>query len=367
MLAPLSDVRVLDASTYLLGPVAAMMLADLGAEVIKVEPPDGDPYRRVGPRHAGTGLQAAVVNRNKRSVALDLKDRCDRVRFLALVRSADVVVHNWRPGVGQRLHLDDAMLADTNPRLIRLWVTGYGPDGPLADRPAFDSLLQAQTGLTCLQGHPGDPETVRTYLADKVTAAFAVQAVLAALLEREHTGAGRLVSLSMLEALAYFNFPDVCLHRLRCGDGGEAVPPPSTLVPTADGHVVVSPVSGRQVRAAIAAVGDPGACAELEARKDWAALAGRLVEVLARSTKRLTTARCLELFAAADVPAAPVLSPDQHLSDPQVHHLGIYGHLDDDTLGRVRYARYPGGLRTTRPAPSIGQHNSEVLDELISS
>ena len=361
---PLARYRVLDASTYLLGPFAAMMLADLGADVIKVEAPGGDPYRRIGPRRQGIGLRAAVVNRGKRTVAADLKTDDGRARFLDLVGTADVVLHNWRPGVAERLGLSDAVLAAANPRLVRLWLTGYGATGPLAGRPAFDTLLQAQTGLAHVQGYPGRPAVLRTYVADKVTATFAAQAVLAALLERESTGSGCLVELSMLEAMAYFNFPDVCLHRLLVNESdSEPLPPPSTIVPTADGAIVVSPVSGQQVRAALAAVGHPEWWGDLKGLSRYADLAPLLVERLSGCTRGRSTDDCLAAFAAHDVPAAPVLDPDGHLADPQVRALRIYEEFDDPGLGRVRFARYPvrAIASATRPSPAPGEQTDDVL------
>jgi crotonobetainyl-CoA:carnitine CoA-transferase CaiB-like acyl-CoA transferase len=358
---------VIDAATYLLGPFAAMMLADLGADVVKVEPPEaGDPYRRLGPHLAGVGLPAALVNRGKRSASLDLKTAQGRETFLELVEASDVLIHNWRPGVPARLGLSDELLEQVNPRLVRLWLTGFGPDGPIASHPAFDSLIQARTGLAHLQGFPGPPVVLRTYVADKVTAAFAVQATLAALLERQTSGHGRLVELSMLEAVAYFNFPDVGQHRAAVSAPLDLAPPPSTLLPTADGYVAVAPVSGRQIRSALEAVGHPEWWNDLRAIERYAELGTQLAERLATATRVLSTGECIERFAAHDVPVAPVFDVDAHLEDPQVRHLGIYEELEDPRLGRLRYARYPGRFAESagRPSPRAGEHSEEVLAEI---
>jgi crotonobetainyl-CoA:carnitine CoA-transferase CaiB-like acyl-CoA transferase len=365
--APLTGYRVVDAASYLLGPFAAMMLADLGADVIKVEPPpSGDPYRRLGPHHHQVGLPATVVNRGKRSVTLDLKSPDGRDAFLALIGTADVFIHNWRPGVSERLALTDDVIGARNPRLVRAWVTGFGSDGPLAGQPAFDSLLQARTGLAHVQGHPGRPQMLRTYVADKVSATFAVQAVLAALLEREATGRGRFLELSMLEAVAYFNFPDVGAHRAVIGAARSLAPPPSRVLPCTDGYVAVAPVSGKQIRAALEAVGHPEWWEELKSSSTYSELGERLMDRLASATRTLSTRHCLDRFGAHDVPAAPVLDVDEHLRDPQVVQLGIYEDLDDPVLGRVRFARHPGRFTRSahRPAPAPGEHTDEVLAEV---
>src|SRR5581483_4490294 len=192
-MAPLDHIRVVDATGYLAGPFAAMMLADLGADVVKVErPPKGDPLRTIGHRFEGQSVQCDNVNRNKRSVLVDLATADGRDDFL---------------------RLGDGALAAANPRLVRVWITGFGPDGPLADRPAFDALIQAHTGLAWRHRHDGRPAELRTYLADKVTSALAAQAALAALVGRERTGTGERVEISMLDAVAYFNFPEVMEDR----------------------------------------------------------------------------------------------------------------------------------------------------------
>lgn len=365
--APLQGVRVVDASTYLLGPFAAMMLADLGADVVKVEPPEGDPYRRLGPRRGDTGLPAVLVNRGKRSLMLDLKDVAGHQKFVALLGTADVLIHNWRPGVAERLNLDDAAVARANPRLVRVWLTGFGSTGPLAGEPAFDLLLQARTGLASYQGGQGEPQGLRTYIADKVTATFAVQAVLAALLQRRETGLGAGLEISMLEAVSYFNFPDLALRHAIVDEPLESGLPPTTLLPTTDGHVAIAPVSGAQVRAALDSVGHPEWWDDLVPLRTSGNLAAALLHRLATVTKSLTTAECLDLFRTADVPVAPVLDVAQHLCDPQVRHLEVYDQLPHPGLGQVRFARYPGRRPTAtshRRAPTVGEHTTEILAEL---
>ena len=370
-MAPLDHIRVVDATGYLAGPFAAMMLADLGADVIKVErPPKGDPLRTIGHRFEGQSVQCDNVNRNKRSVLLDLGAPDGRDDFLHLLAGADVVLLSWRPGVAEALGLGDDALAAANPQLVRVWITGYGPDGPLADRPAFDALIQAHTGLAWRHRHDGRPAELRTYLADKVTSALAAQAALGALVGRDRTGTGERVEISMLDAVAYFNFPELMEDRTYGWDPattGERPLPRSFVVATADGWLAVAPAKGSQVQAALRAIGHPEWIAEVRAVTDPIALIAALLDRIESVTTGEPTAVWVKRFGAADVPVAEVLGPDAHLADPQVVHNRLYGEVDDPVRGPMRYVRYPARFagdpefRLRGPAPSVGQHTEEVL------
>jgi crotonobetainyl-CoA:carnitine CoA-transferase CaiB-like acyl-CoA transferase len=333
---------VLDASGFVSGPLAAAMLADLGAEVIKVEPESGDGMLRWGRVVDGRGVLYANCNRGKGVVTLDLKSDGGRTRFLDLTAGADVLITNWRAGVIERLDLAEPLAE--RPSLIWLKITGWGPDGPLADTPAFDGSLQARTGLAWSQGET-EPELMRMLVADKITAALATQAILASLYERTSTAAGGVIELPMLDALAYFNFPDMLQNRTTLAD----VPTSSRNeqieanrpVRTADGWIVISPVGGKQLKATLAAVGRPDATAELRAATSQHELTRRLVEICSDACSKLPTAAWLSTFDRFDVPAAPVLDIDAHLADPQVVHNRIYDVIHDPVLGDSRRARYP--------------------------
>lgn len=382
---PLRDVRVLDASSYVTGPLAAMMLADLGADVIKVEPPDGDPYRRIGTRRAGVAVGALNVNRGKRSVALDLKSDEGRARFADLLAGTDVLVENWRPGVADRLGLDDDRLSRQFPRLLHVAITGYGPDGPMAGHGAFDNLMQARTGLARLRFHDGRPAPLPTYLADKITSAMAVQAVLGALLDRERSGLGGRLDVPMLDAMAYFNFSDVLETRTVIdaddpdGDGSwlPAAATVSTIVETADGWIAVSPSSRQHVVAVCEAAGHPEWVAEMAEYRRFVDLGPALIGRVESVTRTGPSDEWLARFNAAGVPVAPVLDADGHLADEQVRHNGIYSELVHPVAGRVRYPRFPARLRRSdgtvesgpasmRPMPAVGEHNDEILAEQLS-
>jgi crotonobetainyl-CoA:carnitine CoA-transferase CaiB-like acyl-CoA transferase len=377
---PLRGVVVVDVSSYVTGPMASMMLADLGADVIKVEPPGGDPYRRIRTREAGIPLGAINVNRGKRGITLDLKDAEDHSVLTRLLDAADVLIENWRPGVADRLGLDDETLERRFPALIHLAISGYGPDGPLARQGSFDSLIQARTGLDMLRLVDGRPSQLPTYLADKITSVFAAQAVLAALLDRARTGQGGRLDVSMLDAVSYFNFPDVLEARTVVTDQGHdmswlpAATRVVTTVRTSDGWIAVSPTSKADVVATCELAGHPEWLGELSAHMSFGELAPELIRRLESVTVTRPSSHWLAAFLEHDVPAAPVLDADGHLADPQVLHNQIYAEMDDPVAGRVRYARPPTRFRGVdgtesvakpmRPMPARDQHRDEILREL---
>jgi crotonobetainyl-CoA:carnitine CoA-transferase CaiB-like acyl-CoA transferase len=363
-MSALEGIRVIDASAFLAGPYAAMALGDLGADVLKVEPPLGDPYRRFGRQHNGHGLPFANANRNKRSVVLDLRDRSDRAVFDDLLGSADVLITNGRPGATQRLSLNDD-LVEQYPRLIWVRITGFGPDGPHADAPAFDSIIQARTGLAVAQGEEGAPELMRPWVCDKVTAMFATQAALGALVARTRTGRGQLVDVPMLDTMAYFNFPDLMVERTLLSDGPEGRRNARQIsMRPADGWIVVNLVVGRQISAALAALGLEDRKAELRGLTDPAQLSHALCEAVEEGTRMRSTNECLELLAAHDVPAGPIFDLDEHLADNQVAHNEIYQVVSDPRLGQVRQPRYPARSLRARedgPAPGLDEHRATAF------
>lgn len=340
---PLAGLRVVELATFLTGPLATQALADMGATVDKVEPPGGDPMRRFGRSVDGLSLQWAASNRGKRSVTIDLAGDDGRQQLEGLLEGADVMVSNWRPGVAERLGLEPSRLAAAHPGLVWCRISGFGQDGPRALEPAFDSVVQAASGMMATQGDER-PEMVRAYLADKITAVYATQAILAALHRRSATGTGGVVDVAMLDALSYFDFPDVMVERAlvddRHGDGTNKQLAAVTAVPTADGWLVAAPVRGRQIQAALEVAGHPEWGGQLRGLEPTA-MTARFYQLLASVTPQRPTAHWVDALRAADVPSAEVLGPDGHLQDPQVRHNGIYEEMDHPTLGRVRYARHP--------------------------
>ncbi len=215
----LQGIRILEAGSYVSGPYAGQMLADLGAEVIKVEsPPDGDPFRHFGRPATPISPVFANCNRGKRSVAPDLRRDEDRAALLRLVAESDVWLCNWRPGVAERLGVGDDALTAANSRLIRVYVTGHGPDGPLVSAPVFDTIVQATSGLTHAPSRDDRPVLLPGFPVDKMTATMVAQACLAALFARERSGAGDRVDVSMLAATAYNDFLELFANRTFIDD-----------------------------------------------------------------------------------------------------------------------------------------------------
>ena len=373
-LGQLDGVRVVEIANYMAGPFAGMMLADLGADVIKVEPPTGDPFRRFGRPSTAMSAVFANCNRGKRSVVLDLKVSDDRDALVRLLATADVLLCNWRPAVGERLGLGDAMLERANPLLVRVYVTGFGPTGPLVDAPAFDTVVQALTGMTYAMSPTNDPMLVPGYPVDKLSSVMAVQATLAALVGRARRGHGERVDVPMLDAAAYLNFVDLLPNRTYLDHQpddprnlhGLALRP----VAAADGWLVIAPVSSAAIRGACAAVDHPEWGDEVLAERDQVAMIGLLFDRLESVTKTRLLDDVLRAFAAHDVAASACLGIDEHFADPQIVHNAIYTVTSREGFGRVRSVRYPaqfsagGGSSSLRDAPLLGEHTAEVLGAL---
>jgi len=373
---PLSGVVVVEAASFVSGPLATMLLADFGADVIKLEPPAGDAFRRFGRPSASMSPLFAACNTGKRSVALDLKDAAAQEQARAIVDRADVFVCNWRPSVAARLGLDDGVLAARNPRLIRAYITGYGASGPFADLPAFDSIIQARSGATEAFGNDG-PALAYGYLADKLAAWSAVHAILAALYARDRGGDGRApngtgerLDIAMLDAAASFNFSDVFSQRIFLDHPAEPArnpqPGSNRPLPTRDGWIVVAPVTGTQIRNACAAVGHPEWINDLKPMRDVVAMTELMLDRMEVITRRQTTAHWLAAFASHDVAAGPCLGIDDHLADAAVAANDLYRIEEWPGIGRVRRVRAAprhngDALPLTGRAPAIGEHTDEIV------
>ncbi len=357
---------MVDAASYVSGPFAASTLADLGADVVKVEPPRGDPYRRFGPRHGDSSLLFRAANQNKRSVALDLKTDTGRAAFHRLLTDADVLITNWRPEASARIGLDPESVRADFPQLIWVRITGFGPDGPMGELPAFDSVIQARSGVM-LSGSDS-PVTANNIVADKVTAMAATQTALAALFERTTSGQGSVCDLAMIDALAHFYGADVTAgHRIPGEQPDQFVAEAmfrDTTLRTADSWILVVPVSGAQLRRALEATGVGDAWEEIRAGGPddiWPRFVARVASTIATKT----TAEWESIFAEHDVPATAVLDFETHIADPQVAHNETYEVVDDPELGpylRPRFpARFDGWTVTTagRPAPTLPPSENE--------
>jgi crotonobetainyl-CoA:carnitine CoA-transferase CaiB-like acyl-CoA transferase len=357
--APLAGVTVVEAANYVSGPWAGMMLADLGADVIKVEPPKGDPYRRF----AGARLSAhwLSANRGKRSVVADLKTAEGVERLLGLIDGADVFLSNWRPDVAERLGIGDAVLVARRPELVRLWISGWGTTGPASDQPAFDVVMQGGGGMIDAASRDGNLEVLPGYPVDKATSMMAVQSILAALFARERGAGGERIDLAMLDVTAYVDFPDLFTSRVFVDDAPvDAHSTTATAVrslPASDGAFVIAAVTGSQIKGACRAIGHPEFAGELFATT------GQMMETLVRLFAPVTEAQPLEhwlaRFTEEDVPVAACITIDEHLAHPQVVHNEIYAVDEVPGVGRVRSVRYPalapswGTLRSGPPPAEL--------------
>ena len=374
-------VRVLDLSRMLAGPYGSMLLADMGAEVIKVEDPDGgDPMRVMGPPFLPDGESAyfLAINRNKKSTAIDLTKPEGRTVFLDLVAEADVVWENFRPGVMARLGLDYATLAAANPRLVLCSISAYGQDGPYRDWPAFDLALQALGGAMSLTGEDGRPPTrMGLPMGDLSGGMFGAFAVAGALFRRERTGRGAHVDLSLLDCqvslltyIAQYFWADGRVPRPQ-GSGHASVVPYGALA-TADGYLIVAVFAEKFWGGFCRALEhpewerDPRFATNRDRVANRATLMG-LVEAAARTR---TTEAWLERLHAAGVPAAPILSVDGVLADPQVCHRRMVVELAHPRHGPLPTLGTPlkidGALEVPLAPPArLGEHTDTVLRDLL--
>lgn len=361
-MAPLEGLKVVEAASFLSGPMAGMMLADLGATVIKVEPPRGDPYRRFGRAYGDSSLVFKAANQNKQSVSLDLKSEEGMHALLELLADADVFITNWRPSVAPGLGLAPERIREQFPRLIWVRVSGYGQDGPRAELPAYDGIIQARSGSS-LSG-TSEPMNTNNNIADKVSAMFAAQTITAALHQRERTGLGSVCDLAMVDALAYFYGADISAgHRVVGADPdlsvGQSVINDATF-PTAEGYLTLAPVTGRQLRRALEAAGCGEAFGDVmnadraDTFRVFASAIGP--KLLQRSAEQWEAT-----FADADVPAAVVSDFGDHIADEQTVHNRMYRAVPDESVGEWLLVRYPGlfdgepATAAGRPAPRLAE------------
>ena len=374
--AALSRLRILDLSRVRAGPTCVRQFADFGADVIKIESPPGvDPNENMGgPRH---GPDMQNLHRNKRSMTLNLKQPGAREVLGRLVKTADVLVENYRPDVKHRLGIDYASLEKINPRIILASISGFGQDGPYQQRPGFDQIAQGMSGLMSVTGAPGQgPMRTGAAIADLAAGLFAALGVMTALLEREVSGRGQWVQSSLLQAgIALLDFQ--AARYLMKGE----VPPqvgndhptsmPTSAYTTADGYInVAASGEGMWVRLC-EAIGrkDLLEAAEFKGAENRARNRAALNAALNSALKEKSSAQWVELLNAAGVPCGPIYSVDQVFSDPQVRHLEAAAEVDHPVLGRFRVLNQAVKLSRTAakvaaPTPEVGQHTDEILKEL---
>ncbi len=379
MNGPLNGVRILDLTSVLVGPYATQILGDLGADVLKVESPAGDNVRGIGPmRHPGMGAIFLHANRSKRSIVLDLKAPDGRQALLDLARGADVLIHNVRPRAMARLGLSYDDLAAVNPSIIYAAVTGFGQDGPYAEKPAYDDLIQGAAAIPTLiaDSSRGDPRYVPATMADRTVGLHAVYAVAAALFHRERTGEGQEIEIPMFEAMTEFVLGD---HM-----GGMTFEPPlgPTGYPrllarhrrpyrTSDGHICVVIYNDKQWRNFFTLIGRDS---ELDSDPRFADIGSRtrhineLYGLVADAIATRSTADWLTALTKADIPVMPLHTPDSLIDDGHHAATGFLRTVEHPHEGTVRSIGVPTRWSGRRPepvrqAPRLGEHSVELLRE----
>ena len=376
MTGPLEGIRVLDLTTMVSGPVATMMLADQGADVIKIESPSGDIMRRTGHGHRGMSASFLSCNRSKRSLAVDLKteDGIGIVRKLAA--TADVLVQNFRPGAIERMGLGEDVVRALRPDIIFVSISGFGETGPYARQRVYDGVIQALCGLADIQADrdTGRPRMVRTIIPDKTTSVTAAQAITAALFARERTGKGQHVRLSMLDTMVAFLWPEGSASLSFVGneaDPSRGQSAPDLVFATADGYITAGAVSDAEWAGMCRAFGRE-ALIEDERFRTAAARVRHVLErrtIMTEEIAKWPGAEILARLHAQSVPAAPVLSRTEVIEDPQVVENRAIEIHDDPVLGAVRQPRPAARFEATPSAvramaPYLGADNEAVLTEL---
>lgn len=374
---PLAGVRVLDLTSVLMGPYTTQIFADLGADIIKIESPDGDTTRNLPPgRDEGRGGMFLNVNRGKRSLVLDLKQAAAREALLALARSADVFVHSMRAQAIARLGLDYAALQAVNPRIIYTNLYGFGRSGPYRDYPAYDDIVQAASGLVDLQARlsGGEPAYLGTVVADKVAGLTGAYAIMAALYARERTGLGQEVEVPMFETLVSFTMVEhlcgsVFEPPLGPPEYPRVVAPTRRPYATKDGHIGVMIYNDKQWRAFFTAIGDPEwstdpMFASMASRtRNIEVVLGRVAEVMVQRT----TDEWLALFREANIPAMGIASTRDLLHDHHLVETGFWQSRDTEA-GSLRMPGIPTAFSATPgaigdPGPVLGADTRTILAE----
>ncbi|MCY1204818.1 Formyl-coenzyme A transferase [Variovorax boronicumulans] len=379
MSGPLEGVRIIDITTVLMGPYATQILGDLGADVVKVEPPGGDSVRGIGPaRHEGMAGIFLHANRSKRSLVLDLKQPAGREAVLRLAASADVLIYNVRPQAMARLGLDYDAIAAVNPRILYVGVYGYGQNGPYAAKPAYDDLIQGASGIPMLAQLAGseEPRYAPSAMADRIVGLSAANAIGAALFHRERTGLGQSIEIPMFETMAQFVLGD---HM-----GGHTFVPP--LGPTGyarllnenrkpyktlDGHLCVLIYNDKQWKAFFELIGR-GEVMHNDPR--FASIGKRtehiheLYRMVAEIMKTRTSSDWQAALEAADIPVMPMHTMESLLADPHLNAVGFFETVDHPSEGRLRQMAVPSNWsrsqpRTPRLAPRLGEHSAQILRE----
>jgi len=375
-LQPLAGIKIIELSNMITCSLAAMTMSSQGADVIKVEPPGmGDKMRPLGTQKNGVSGFFHNCNRGKRSLAIDLKSQAGVDAVKELASKADILIHNYRPGVMDRLGLGSDDLRNENPKLIYIAISGFGASGPMADLPAFDHVIQGIVGFTDLQSSEEDSfDHIKTFICDKVTAYTACQAATAALLARTNTNCGQHIDISMLHACLSFMWPDGMMHRTLKDDDRFEMSPGSDYFQTinySDGGIAVAPLTDTHWEALLPMLGYP----ELIGTPIYASVAARMsnmkevLKVLRSPKKDIGVNKALEVLMAADVPCSPCIKRDDLETVEQIKAIGALETYVTAAMGELTVPTPPilfeGKLSSqAEPSPLLGEHSKEILLEL---
>ncbi len=383
-MGPLSGIRVLDLTHAVAGPVCTMLLGDLGAEVIKIEKPwrgDNTRYNNISDRFVKEAVSAGgdyflAINRNKRSIAVDMKTERGREIILRLAKTADIAVQNFRPGSVERLGLDYKALREVNPRIIYASLTGWGNKGPLADKAGMDLAVQARAGVLAITGHPGGPPTrPGASVADMAGGVYLALAIQGALIHRMNTGEGQEVSTSLFDGMLSMlgNFSVAVMEggaNLEPVGTGHPQIVPYQAFPTADSYVVIACATNRLFRRFADLVNMPELLTDPRFKTNIERVANRnqLVDIMSAVTRKKTTAEWLSLLDAAGVVCSPVNSIAQGFAEPQLVANDMIKQVKHPVYGDLKLMRAPMKLsksdcEVSRPPPLLGQHTTDVLRE----
>ncbi len=364
---PFEGITIIELSTMVTASLAAMMMGEQGARVIKVEPTDsGDPMRYIGTAKGGMSSLFANCNRGKESIRINIKDERGQALIQAMIQHVDILIHNFRPGVMDKLNLGSDRLRAENPRLIYMAISGFGSDGPMRDAPAYDPVIQAYSGMTAAQG-AGSHEFIRNLMCDKLTAYTAWQAITSGLYVRERTGEGQHIELSMLDASMAFLFPDAYQNHTLLDEDIELQPLLSDLLyqltVTSDGAINIAAATDRQRQGVLRALGKE----HLMEDPRFNTLESLLTHfeefnaIMREAFLELTTDEALEKLDANDVPCARCYTLDEVLAQPQVAANDSIEVREHPLMGRMRVmkspARFAGkALQPGDHCPALGEH-----------
>lgn len=378
MPGPFDGLKVVDLTTVVVGPYSTQLLADMGAEVVKVEAPDGDLTRLTGPsRNPGMTANFMQINRNKRSLAIDLKTEAGAEAMRRLLKDADVFVHNMRPEPLARLGFDYEKVRELNPEIVYCNIWGFGLEGRYAGRPAFDDIIQGVSGLVALEAFGGKPARyVPMLLADKLTGVMAAYAISAALFHKLKTGEGQMIETPMFESMTSFAMIE---HIAGEGFVPSLGPPGSERhakpmrfpAETADGHVCILATSDKHWQGLTEAAGRPDLMTDPRFKDRRTRLENRqdVIDAINEMAKTRTTAEWVQAMAEAGVPCMQINTLPEVIDDPHLDDVGFFPEFDHPSEGRIRLMAPPYKLSKTGPSirrlpPRFGEHTAEVLAEL---